>query len=100
MRLPMTLALAGVLLACGTGPSGPEPIAREAFIDTYVDLRMGAEGPSREGFEGADRQAVFERHGVSKEDMTDFVEFWGTDVKFMHALWTDIRMRLDTVPQV
>lgn len=96
------LLLAGLLVVPGCGEGGAEPreegIDRETFVATYVDLRRAAirDGPDPITPEARDR--VLERHGVSSEELLEFVEIHGRDLEYMEAVWDTVEAILGQEP--
>lgn len=93
-----TLALlACLLVACGQG-TGPEvSIDREAFVSTYVALRVATLTGGFERLPPDVRDSVLDEHGVTEEQLLDFAEAHGRDIRFMERIWDEIEARLDTV---
>lgn len=91
--LALLLVLAP-FVACGE-ETGPETIEGSAFVAAYVDLRLtametaGAAGEVR-------RQAVLAEHGVTEEDLLEFVEVHGRDGAFMRDVWERAQTALDS----
>ena len=98
---PSAFSLLVVSVACLSGcvgGGGPDDGAldRATFIDTYVDLRATALSTETGELSDALRAEVLERHGVSEDAMTGFVETHGQDVAFMQEVWDEIEVRLDS----
>lgn len=101
VRLRSAALAVGVALAsaCGgtppdaEGPGGPE---REAFIGTYVDLRLAA---LRSGgnVDVRARETVLANHGVSEQELLDFAETHGRDIAYMNDIWQEVERRLDSI---
>lgn len=95
----LAVALAGACLLVGCtrpDPSAPgATLDREAFIATYVDLRMTALAASEALISDSARAGVLERHGVTENQLTGFVEAHGADVTFMRSVWDEVERRLD-----
>ncbi len=92
----LSLTLAVVLTACGGDTSGPSPgIDAETFIATYVDLRSTALSAGESLISDAKRAQAINRHGVSEDDLTQFIEAHGEDVELMRDIWDEIERRLD-----
>lgn len=98
--LPLVLgSLALVLGACGGEPTEddvPEPtIAREAFVSTYVDLRMAALRNPEAEITAEERDRILEEHGVSSEELLRFVEVLSRDdPRAMQEVWTEVQDRI------
>lgn len=85
--------------ACGRGksaraPAGGVAISREAFISTYVDLRLAALKDSAGVVTSAQRDRILSKHGVTSDDLLHFVEVHGEDVEFMQDVWNDVDTRI------
>jgi hypothetical protein len=94
------LAHVGVALtvaACGADTA--ETIDREAFIETYVDLRLAALDSDSLRLSAEDREEVLGRHGVTAADLETFAEVHATDLDFMRDVWTEVEVRLDLMPE-
>lgn len=93
-KLPLVLVVA--LTACGGDTSGPSAgIDAETFIATYVDLRSTALSAGESLISDAERTQALARHGVSEDDLTQFIEMHGEDVELMRDIWDEIERRLD-----
>jgi hypothetical protein len=97
-HLPAKLVLAaGLLLLAGcpsADPAGGQPIQREQFVRVVVELRQ-AEQQSRTAADFEARKAeVLERHGVSEEELLQFVGRHGGDVRAMLEIWDTVHARL------
>jgi hypothetical protein len=92
----MSGALVLGVLACG-GPS-VDTIDRDAFIATYVDLRVAALDTDSARIASADREAILARHGVTEDDLTTFAEVHAENVEFMRDVWTDVEAAMDREP--
>lgn len=90
----LAFALTVGLASCGSSPRD-DVIDREAFIDTYVDLRIAALETDSQRVAQADREAILAEHGVTEEDMVGFVEAYATDLELMRDVWNDVELRLD-----
>ena len=92
--------LAAVLpaLACGGDGSGPdvgEAIDAEAFIATYVDLRVAALVSDDGLVTEENRLEVLSRHAVTEADLVHFAEVHGEDLTFMREVWNEVEQRLE-----
>ena len=65
-------------------------ISREAFIEAYVDLRVGALRSPGEEMPLEERDRILADHGLLDQDLLDFVEIRGRDVQFMRRVWEEI----------
>ena len=85
-----------VLLTSGCAEEVPETISREAFVETYVALRVAElTEPGVEMISEEARERVLEEQGVTEEELFGFVEVYGGDVVFMKELWKDVEERMD-----
>ncbi len=93
--------LALVLCACSAG--GPaeagEPIDRETFIATFVDLRATALRSDERVLSDDARAEVLERHGVTAEDLLRFADAYGRDVELMRDVWNEVEVQLDAMQE-
>jgi hypothetical protein len=84
------------MLGCGSTPG--ETIEREAFISTYVDLRTAAADTDTLRIGDTERAEVLARHGVTREDLSRFVDVYAEDLEFMREVWNEVEVRLDFEP--
>ncbi len=97
-RLGWAAALSAVAAsgACSSRSPAEPAIDTEAFVSTYVDLRVAAlSGRSRE-VPPEVRDRILARHGVTEEDLLGFARVHGTDIAFMKRVWDEVQQRLDT----
>lgn len=95
-RIAGALAISALLLAgCTESDGSPTaPIDVDRFVAVYVDLRAAAlvradgELPPRE------RDRILDEHGVEAEDLVEFVEVHGEDIRFMDRVWAEVESRL------
>lgn len=93
--------VSAVLLAAGCAEDAPETIGREAFIETYIALRVaeltepGEPGEDGEMISAEARERVLSEQGVTEEDLFGFVEVHGGDVDFMKAVWQEVEKRME-----
>ncbi|MDX1566375.1 MAG: hypothetical protein R3223_01160 [Longimicrobiales bacterium] len=97
--LPLVLgSLLLVLGACGGEPTddAPEPtISREAFVSTYVDLRMAALRSPETEITPEERSRILEEHGVTSEELLRFVEVLSRDdPRAMQEIWAEVQDRI------
>ncbi len=95
---PAVLALVLLCSGCSEGGASSgiegELIDREVFVAVYVDLRIDTlDNPGRR-VDDAERDSVLVRHGVTEEQLFQFVEVHGTDVEYMRDLWADVEARI------
>lgn len=96
------LALVVVAGACGEDGWSPfgesareETISREAFVSTYVDLRLVALRSPDRTIDPSERDRVLRRHGVSREDLLRFVDVHADRVDYMREIWSEVDRRLE-----
>ena len=91
--MSLLLALAG----CDLGfPSseGEASVDRETFITVYVDLRLAALAWESARVPEAERDRILAEHGVTEDDLREFIEVHGRNVPFMTDVWHEIDARL------
>lgn len=93
IRTLAAIALVTVTAACGS--DGPDTIDRQAFIDTYVDLRVAALTSETGTVSDADRTRILQEHGVTEDDLLTFADVHGRDAVFMRDVWDEVERRLD-----
>lgn len=98
MRRGLTIAICALLWsACSeddpSAPGGTIPI--DVFVDTYVDLRVAglSRVPSQDDISDADRERILAEHGVSAEDLLEFVDVHGPNVPFIATVWDSVEVR-------
>ncbi|MEZ4414251.1 MAG: hypothetical protein R3E10_00700 [Gemmatimonadota bacterium] len=97
-RWPWALGMLGPLALAGacdsSGPGDPsDAIPVDVFIDTYVDLRIAdLQTPGNEIIP-ADRERILAEHGVTSEDLLEFVETHGRDVPYIAEVWDSVEVR-------
>ena len=82
-----------ILFACGGEAPAPEAgdtISREAFMDTYVELRQRALRSPDGRISPSARDEVLEAKGVTEADLMEFVDAYGERVPFMVEVWAEI----------
>lgn len=86
--------------ACGeqTAPS-VQTIDRETFISTYVDLRTAALTTEDGELDAEAVEEVLASHGVTSDDLLDFVTLRGTDTEYIRDVWEEIESRLNVRPE-
>ncbi|MXW19139.1 MAG: hypothetical protein F4139_06600 [Gemmatimonadetes bacterium] len=101
MRRAGTWLVAAVLLAaagCEDEGAPAETISREAFVETYVALRVAQlRGTAGDPLPAEDRERVLAANGVTEEELLTFAEVHGPDVAFMEQLWEDVEKRLEEI---
>lgn len=102
LPLPILLLLAGLVVVPACEDGGAEPrdqgIEREVFVATYVDLRRAALRNGPEPITPEARARVLERHGVTSEELLEFVEIHGRDLEYMEAVWDTVEAILGQQP--
>ena len=89
---------AALIFATGCAGDAPETISREAFIETYVALRVAELTESGgEVISAETRDRVLEEQGVTEEDFFGFAEVHGGDVDFMKEVWDDVEKRMEVL---
>ena len=69
---------------------GTPVISRDAFIEAYVALRVGALRIPGEEIRVEARDRILENLGLVDQDLLDFVEVNGRDVQFMRGVWEEV----------
>lgn len=93
------LLVGGILgpTGCGGSPEGDETetVERSVFVAAYVDLRIAA---LRSGGapDEAQRQAILDEHGVTRDDLLEFAEVHGRDPAYMRNVWGEVEQKLDS----
>lgn len=92
--------VAGCLVAWSCGGDGAAPVAEEtisqqAFIETYIALRVVGLRAPQQLISPEDRQRVLAEQGVSEEELLEFVEVHGEDVERMQGIWNEVESRLE-----
>ncbi len=92
MRNFAASALLCALVACGgEQPSEtPETIAREIFVETYVELRLAALRAPDGRISQSARDEILAAAGVSDADLLEFVDAHAPRVQFMVDVWGEI----------
>ena len=82
--------------ACSESETSREErgIPRESFVRTYVGLRVAALRSPEAEITVERRDSVLRAHGVTQEELLEFVEIHGRDVDFMSSVWDSIEARL------
>lgn len=94
----VVFALAVAVVACG-GSERANVIDRETFIETYVDLRISALDTDSARLTDNDRETILARHGVSEDDLVEFVEAYASELEFMRDVWNEVEVRMDRTPE-
>ena len=76
----------------------PGVMGRDAFVDTYVDLRTTAVTSEDGVLDEAERAEVLVRHGVTEAELVEFARVYGADAEYMRGVWDEIEDRLDEPP--
>jgi hypothetical protein len=95
-RAVALVALTSLAAACGEPtPPGGEPIDREVFIETYVELRLAALAAEDFVVPPEEREEILARHGVDQEGLLRFAEVHGQDVDFMNEVWAEVERLIE-----
>ncbi len=93
-RRAIALALT-LTAACGGGNDVPaDVIDREAFITTYVDLRLATLETPDFRIPAERRAEILANHGVDGESLLRFAEVHGRDLDYMNEVWTEVETRM------
>jgi hypothetical protein len=94
-RTLTTLALVAIA-ACGRtdGGASGDVIDREAFIATYVDLRVAAQHAPDLHVSDEQRAEILARHGVDEAGLLEFADVHGRDIAYMSEVWNEINTRI------
>jgi hypothetical protein len=86
------LLLLLVTASCDMDTAERQVISREDFIRVNVELRQ-----IQHVAEDADeqRREILERHGLTQEQVLDFVENGGHSIEELREIWTEITRRLE-----
>lgn len=86
-----------VLAGCnGAGAEAEIPegiIEADAFIDTYVDLRIAALTNVTGEITEAERDSVLNARGVRSAEMLEFAEAHGRRAAYMQNVWDSVEVR-------
>lgn len=103
-RIPLAVLtlLSGVSFLAGCGEGGAEPqeagIDRAVFVETYVGLRRAALRTGRTPIPAEERERILEEHGVTPDELLEFIEIHGQDLDFMKSVWDTVEARLGQEP--
>jgi len=87
--------LIALTAACGGGDAPPPgTLDREAFIATYVDLRLAALRSGAFSVTSEERDEILRSRGVEPEALLSFVDAYGRDTEYMADLWAEVDTRL------
>lgn len=87
------------ILVAGCTGSGSEAeipeglLEADAFIDTYVDLRVAALTNVSGEITEAERDSVLTARGVRSEQMLEFAEVHGRRAAYMQNIWDSVEVR-------
>ncbi len=95
-RLIVPIVAMTLCWSCSGGATDApvETAGREAFIGAYLDLRIVALSLGSTVFGDQVRDSVLTLHGVTEQDLRDFIDTYGEDVEFMRDLWIEVEARL------
>ncbi len=88
--------------ACGDDGATPPPdeagtIARETFVEVYVDLRIAALRSEGRTIDAATRERILSRHDVTRDDLLEFVDVHGENPRFIRDVWGEVEARIDSI---
>ena len=86
-----------LLASACSNATADDVIDREAFIQTYVDLRVAALKTEAQRLSDEERAEVLTRTGVTADDLVRFAEVHGRDLDFMRDVWNDVELRMDAL---
>jgi hypothetical protein len=89
--------IAGATCSPEAAPRAGATIDREAFIATYVGLRVAALRADEQVVSDDARDEVLAENGVSGDDLLRFAEVHGGDVEFMRDVWNEVELRMDAL---
>ena len=92
MRTLLGAVLLWLAPGCG-GEQAPEPsgtITRDAFVGTYVELRMAAVQSPDGRVTSAAKEEILEARGITEADLLEFAAAHGPRVQFMADVWGEI----------
>jgi len=91
------LLLLSSISACDGGTPWSQDgrtISKETFIETMVELRLGAAQTRELRLTRAQRERILERMDVTSDELLRFAEVHGGNVPFMAEVWDEINARL------
>jgi hypothetical protein len=74
----------------GTTDVSEDTVGRETFIRGYVDLRAAALSLEETDTGLEVRDSILAAHGVTGEDLLEFVDTHGERVEFMSEIWSEV----------
>lgn len=74
----------------GPGGASEDVIARQTFMDVYVQLRIAALKDPTEDLPLEERDRILQEAGVTEDDLIRFIEVRGAEVQFMRQLWEEV----------
>ncbi len=74
----------------GTTDVSEDTVGRETFIRVYVDLRAAALTLEETDTGLEVRDSILAAHGVTGEDLLEFVDTHGERVEFMSEIWSEV----------
>ena len=70
-------------------------ISQEAFIETYIALRVVGLRAPQQLISQEDRERILSEQGVTEEELLAFVDVHGQDVERMQDIWNEVESRLE-----
>jgi hypothetical protein len=97
MRRQVAFALLFFLAAAcdDGGTTATTLLDREVFIETYVELRLGAIQSLEFAVTPEARDEILRNQGVDREALLAFVDAHGRDTEYMTGLWAEVDTRLN-----
>ncbi len=83
--------------ACDPGfptSEGEASVDRDTFVEVYVELRLAALEWESGRVPEAERDRILAEHGVSEDDLREFIEVHGRNVPFMNDVWHEVSDRI------
>ncbi len=98
IRIVVSAALLVVAAVCGgdgTELDESAAISRELFVATYVDLRVAAVTNPEGSIDGASKASILAQHGVTEDDLLEFVDVHGVRVRYIRDVWNEVDQALE-----
>lgn len=93
----LILILVTAPVACDPGfptSEGEASVDRDTFVEIYVELRLAALEWESGRIPEAERDRILAEHGVSEDDLREFIEVHGRNVPFMNDVWNEVANRI------